>query len=558
MAKVLRYKDNVLRLTLDKAGSNDRIDIQRVSLDTGQKAGNKGKVVLLDKTKTEYFITKTVNEGIATAHKQIAGSIQFATMADFQAAFGQWQSGQGFDITDPDGKVIHYTKADAKIGDIIFVSCSGAEGDEGFFVGEEVVIKNANKDAELFTHNNEELAKFKGIDEYKTKTDAKIQALTNEDIRLNGRIDSNLTKINDRYTKSQVDGKVNGLTSRINTNTQNIAANLLKITQNTNDIATDKGDISGLEERTKAIEAALEALENKWTGDMPLQASADVSQIPGSLGPFSFKLGDKIDIILDKSGTKIPGIITIGDTVDTVFTKGAHKVELKIAVGGTMTAASSTSDQLSSWHVVEAIQRETKGVLNPSYSKSESDARYVNKVAQKGIDDSQDVKIAKNTVDITTKQNATDNSLTTTAKTIPGAINENKANIDTTTEAVNDINELKVSDNRKIQDLNSSVYADQIMIKKSFTQNSHKVLSNNTSANPGAAHIGRGYKGDQTYGFGAEGAQSYGHNATSYIQIGSTKNDAQKANNKLIQGNQSATFEDIIKAVKYMKAKGWI
>ena len=28
-----------------------------------------------------------------------------------------------------------------------------------YFVGEEVVIKNANKDAELFTHNNEELAK---------------------------------------------------------------------------------------------------------------------------------------------------------------------------------------------------------------------------------------------------------------------------------------------------------------------------------------------------------------------------------------------------------------
>ena len=83
MAKILKYKDNVLRLTLDKADSNDRIDIQRVSLDTGQKAGNKGKVVLLDKTKTEYFITKTVNEGIATAHKQIAGSIEFATIARF-------------------------------------------------------------------------------------------------------------------------------------------------------------------------------------------------------------------------------------------------------------------------------------------------------------------------------------------------------------------------------------------------------------------------------------------------------------------------------------------
>ena len=111
----------------------------------------------------------------------------------------------------------------------------------------------------------------------------------------------------------------------------------------------------------------------------------------------------------------------------------------------------------------------------------------------------QDVKIAKNTADITTKQNITDSSLTTTAKTIVGGINENKANLDLTAQDVNDLNETKVSDGRKLEELSPSVAADQIMIRKSFTQNSDKVLANDTSANPGEAKIGNGYKGSQSY-----------------------------------------------------------
>ena len=81
------------------------------------------------------------------------------------------------------------------------------------------------------------------------------------------------------------------------------------------------------------------------------------------------------------------------------------------------------------------------------------------------------VKYQQTQQHIATKQNITDSSLTTTAKTIVGAINENKANLDLTTQDVNDLEWNKSFWWKKIGRVkHSSVAADQIMIRKSFTR----------------------------------------------------------------------------------------
>ena len=169
-------------------------------------------------------------------------------------------------------------------------------------------------------------------------------------------------------------------------------------------------------------------------------------------------------------------------------------------------------------------------------------------------------KITTLTNSLNTKQNKSDNSLTTTAKTIVGGINENKANLDLTVQDVNNLNELKTLDGRKLQDLSVNIAGDAIVVREALTQKSWKLLGNNQDENPGSGFIGRGYKGFQFYGYQAKNKiyigrecsdeQLYGFRATGPIQIGSTANDNHKAENKLIQGTKSATFEEIINAAK--------
>ena len=395
---------------------------------------------------TQAEVNRMITDSIANSHKQIAGSIQFDTYDEFKGAFGVWESGGAFDLTGPDGEEIHYTHEKAKIGDIIFVSCSAAPGSDEYFFTEEVIIVDADKNAELLTHNNEQNAKFKGIEQYKTKTDQHLTDLDNEDIRLNGIIDSNLTKIRDRYTKAQVDGKIRGVNSKIITNTQNIAANLGKINQNITEITDGKSELTLLNNRFAQLEKELEDTQNIWRPDssmpdgMPLQASMDVHNIPGSLGTFDFTTGRKFTVKLKKGTDIIPGTLEVGGAA-TDFTKGTHTVSLEISDKGVITATTSTGDQLSSWHVIEAIQQST--VITNTYTKHYIDTTFVTKTAQATKDTTQDGKISANTAALATKQNITDTSLTTTAKTIVGGINENKANLDLTTQDVNDYQWIK-------------------------------------------------------------------------------------------------------------------
>jgi len=84
--------------------------------------------------------------------------------------------------------------------------------------------------------------------------------------------------------------------------------------------------------------------------------------------------------------------------------------------------------------------------------------------------------------------------------------------------------------------------------------NANKLIENDTSASPGSAEIGNGYKagqfygtsavGGQYYGRAASGGQYYGSAATGAIEVGATTGSA--ATKKLISGAKVATFEDII------------
>ena len=86
-----------------------------------------------------------------------------------------------------------------------------------------------------------------------------------------------------------------------------------------------------------------------------------------------------------------------------------------------------------------------------------------------------------------------------------------------------------------------------------------------TSANPGEAKIGNGYKGSQSYAentnypvhFAAlnTNAVFLGYNSTGRIEIGSTLNNAHRHQNVLIQGAKRATFEEIIDAAKNSATK---
>ena len=97
-----------------------------------------------------------INQSIADTHKQIAGSKEFDTWQDFMDAKASWDAGNGINIIDANGALIHYTKDIAKLGDIIFVSSTKTSvDDQDYFYPEEIIIKNANKDAELLTQNNE-------------------------------------------------------------------------------------------------------------------------------------------------------------------------------------------------------------------------------------------------------------------------------------------------------------------------------------------------------------------------------------------------------------------
>ena len=108
--------------------------------------------------------------------------------------------------------------------------------------------------------------------------------------------------------------------TKIATNTAGIAANLAKISTNTQNIESNVGDQGNLAERVKVIETELSALDNRWEGDMPLAATMDLSQIPGSLGVFNFGLGEKIEIEVTKGdASKIPGIIVVGGIGNNIY-----------------------------------------------------------------------------------------------------------------------------------------------------------------------------------------------------------------------------------------------
>ena len=197
-----------------------------------------------------------------------------------------------------------------------------------------------------------------------------------------------------------------------------------------------------------------------------MAATMDLSGIHGSNGGFDFSDGAQFEVEVKKGTKIISGIVIVG-AGPTTFAKGNHQVEVAIDTTGNAAITSSTSDDVTTWDFIKAVQKDAEASqIIDAYTKAESDAKFVLQTTQITKDSTQDTAIAKNKHDITTKQNISDSSLPTTNKTISGSIAEIHSVLSTTTQAVNDLNELKVGDGtRTLQDL-TDTENDRLYTKK--------------------------------------------------------------------------------------------
>ena len=149
MAKVLRYKDNILRMSLPKHGDHSKMySLSRFMIDTNIEPGEEGRpLTFIDGEKTLALIQREVGSRIQGSHRSLIGKYRAASYDALEAAIKAFNSsGTPIQLEYVDGHTGAFTPANAEVGSVIEVQFSGDQFEE--------MIVGVGKQLILFTYNH--------------------------------------------------------------------------------------------------------------------------------------------------------------------------------------------------------------------------------------------------------------------------------------------------------------------------------------------------------------------------------------------------------------------
>ena len=217
MAKVLRYKDNILRMSIPKHGDHSKMySLSRFMIDTNIEPGEEGRpLTFIDGEKTLGLIQREVGNRIQGSHRSLIGKYRSASYDALEAAIKAFNSnGTAIQLEYIDGHTGPYTPANAEVGSVIEIQVTNGNFEE--------MIVGVGKQLILFTQNNKLQKAIDNADkigeQLSHKIDTNIQNINSN----SGKISTNTTEINKRLLKTEFVTEKAALLQKINSNSNEI------------------------------------------------------------------------------------------------------------------------------------------------------------------------------------------------------------------------------------------------------------------------------------------------------------------------------------------------
>ena len=295
----------------------------------------------------------------------------------------------------------------------------------------------------------------------------KIVINDGEEIDVLGTTEKFIAQSHLQYQMNKISGSINDLATRLQTqitdNRHDINDLQLQADKNSNGVGdwlNTKGDLVLTEDLVSSIVVAIQTADQTYT-KVNDNLELDLANV--------YTTGFKENNIVRIKNTHGSNIIYIEDNF-----KSGNGTPQKIVVNGVTENITVTITDVK-------IVITGMSAASLTYWKDNYKAILIEQLAtttSTGIDQAARQKNVEQDTIIATKQDKHDESLLTDSKTVSGGINENKANLDTTTQAVNDLNETKLSDGRKLEELDLSVDADNVIIRKTLDADIADLIAN--------------------------------------------------------------------------------